>query len=293
MNCELGVYPYPRVALTHFYQGTPIFISRAVERGQPVPLESPFYLSSPKVPKVPEHYAKAHAHTKRIDDSPEDIEDLVVDPCKLVKQSQDYKWRHELDHDVESVFWLFLYWAMVTQPKGRPAEYIHPGSWTNLLGNSEDQDGLVMVLSSGNAPEGLTHSFYEPLWPLIRSFAAILVVDKHWLPQSDARKCPDYICEAFQRLIIQFILSNCDKDSMAHHVDKSLHETRPVPLSQALTITPIQLRDGLERETEAKQRRLNSAEVGRVCAIFEFLSFLLLCSQDEDEDEDELMQMIE
>jgi hypothetical protein len=64
----------------------------------------------PEVPKSPECYA--NAHPKRIEDFPEAIE-VLVDPRKLKNQSQDDRWRHELDHDVESVFWLLLYWAMV------------------------------------------------------------------------------------------------------------------------------------------------------------------------------------
>ncbi|KAH9985189.1 hypothetical protein BJV74DRAFT_847300 [Russula compacta] len=226
--------------------GTPIFISRAVERGKPVPLDAPFYLQA-EVPKSPGCYANAHAHSNRIDDFPEEIEDLLVDPRK--NKSQDDGWRLELDHDVESVFWLFLYWAMVAQPKGRPAEYINPISWASLLGNYEERDVFIWALRLGRVPENLTHSFYKPLSPLITSLAAILFVDKHWLPQSDVRKRPDYIYEAFQRLIIQFIVSNPDKDFMTCRVDNSLRR-----------VQQTQLRDGLERETEAKRRRLYSTD---------------------------------
>ncbi|KAH9975172.1 hypothetical protein BJV74DRAFT_732987, partial [Russula compacta] len=69
----------------------------------------------------------------QINDFPEEIEDLLIDPHK--NQSQDNGWRHELDHDVESVFWLLLYWAMVTQPKGHPGGYIDSHTWTGLFGD--------------------------------------------------------------------------------------------------------------------------------------------------------------
>jgi hypothetical protein len=118
-------------------------------------------------------------------------------------QSQDNGWTHELDHDMESVFWLLLYWAIVTQPEGHPGGDIDAPSWTGLLGNFNDRHTLIGRLSSENPldpPERLTHLGYKPLVPLICSRAAILVVDRHWLLKSDSdgRKHPRYLCEAFQ-----------------------------------------------------------------------------------------------
>ena len=174
-------------------------MSRAVEWGKPVPLNLPHYV--PEVPKSPACYA--NAHLKRIDDIQQEVKELV-DPFNLKNQSQDDGWRHELDHDVESVFWLLLYWAMVAQPKGCPREYIDSSSWTAMLGDFKARERLVLVFSSGDWPTGLTHSIYAPLWPLITSLAATLVVDSHWLTKSNVQKHPEYICEAFQRLILGF-----------------------------------------------------------------------------------------
>jgi hypothetical protein len=233
----------------------------------------------PKVPKAPECYA--NAHSKRVEDFPEE-EEKHINPRELMNQSQVDGWRHELDHDVESVFWLLLYWAMVTQPEGHPGGFIDAHWWTGLLGNFNDRDTLIGRLSSENPrdpPESLTHLGYKPLVPLIRSLAAILVLDRHWLPKSDSdcRTHPGYLCEAFQRLILQFILSNRNENFMTCRVDNSLHGSGRVAQSRAKSTTPSEIRDGLHRENEAKRHRLDSIEVGCVCAIFEFLSFLLLC----------------
>ena len=85
-----------------------------------MPPNTPYYV--PKVPRSPECYA--NAHSKRNNDFAEENDEELVDPRKLKNQSQDDEWRHEIDHDVESVFWL-LYWAMVAQPaEGRPGGYI-------------------------------------------------------------------------------------------------------------------------------------------------------------------------
>jgi hypothetical protein len=243
-------------------------------------LTTPNYV--PEVPKAPECYA--NAHPKRIDDFPKEIKTLA-DPHKLMNQSQDNGWRHELDHDVESVFWLLLYWAMVAQPVGRPKEYINASSWASLLEDYDGRDWFLKRLSSGDMPKGLTHSDYEPLWPLIRSLAPILVVDRHWLPKSDVRKHPGYICEAFQRLILQFIVSNRYEHFMTCRVGVSLRKEQEVAQSQAVSTTSSQIRDGLDREIEVKRRRLDRIEVGCVCSAFEFPLFLLLCSQDEDDNE--------
>jgi len=216
----------------------------------------------PEVPKSPECYA--NAHWKRIDDFPEEVEELV-DPRKLKNQPQDDRWRHELDHDVESVFWLLFYWAMVAQPEGPPRRHIDlyndlhidSSSWASLLGDFEARERLVLALSSGNPPKNLTHSFYEPLWPLIRDLAAVLVVDRHWLPESSVRKRPDYICEAFQRLILQFIVSKRCEDFMTRRIGDSLRQVQSVAQSQALSFTPSQQMDELNRENEAKRRRVD------------------------------------
>jgi len=86
------------------------------------------------------------------------------------------------------------------------------------------------------------------------------VVDKHWLPESDVRKCSGYICEAFQRLILQFIVSNRNENFMTRPLGGSLRAVQVLPQSQALTNTPNELRDGSEREElmrETKRRRLD------------------------------------
>jgi len=115
---------------------------------------------------------------------------------------------------------------MVAQPEEHPGGYINSYTWTGLLGDFKARERLVLGLGSGYLPKNLTHSLYEPLWPLIRDLAAVLVVDRHWLPESDVRKCPEYICEAFQRLISQFIVSKRDEDFMTCHVSNSLRQVQ-------------------------------------------------------------------
>ena len=171
----------------------------------------------PGIPESPKCYTENHPD--RIDDVSERVE-VLVDPSDRPQN----KWRHELDHDVESVFWLLLYWAMVAQPEGAPGECINSESWSGLLKDFKARDRLVVVLSSGEMPDNLIHSVYKPLWPLISSLADVLLIDRHWIPESNVRKRPEYICEAFQRLILQFIVSNRDEDFMTCRVGNSLRQ---------------------------------------------------------------------
>jgi hypothetical protein len=154
----------------------------------------------------------------------------VFDPETFLTGDVDNRqWRHELDHDTESVFWLMLYWAVGVQPKEGPQEAINAFIWAGLMGPVESRSGL---LSSGF--RNATHSVYRPLESLLNELAAILVVDRRWLELSDPRNDPGYANEAFQRLILQFILDHRQEKFMNTEIDLKLRY--PVkPTTQSLT----------------------------------------------------------
>ena len=79
----------------------------------------------------------------------------------------------------------------------------------------------------------LDRSFYEPLQPLIVDLSAILVNDSLWLPASDPRKDPLDITEAFQRLILNFIINNRGKEFMDRRVAKTFRKVHEVQASHA------------------------------------------------------------
>jgi hypothetical protein len=147
----------------------------------------------------------------------------IILPNQIDNTSQG-EFRHELNHDAESVFWLLLYWAMVVQPEGSfSKEKIAVASWCNLIRDHKSRQNLIRGDLSP-----ITHSFYEPLLPLIEDLAAILVNDSHWLPVSDPQKDPFYITEAFQHLILNFIINNHGKEFMDHHVNKTFHKVQNI-----------------------------------------------------------------
>ena len=149
--------------------------------------------------------------------------------------SQD--WRHDLDHDAESVFWLLVHWAMVVKPRTEDSkrEDIDSGIWAEITGNAQKRDHLVLSLATGKVTYGLTHSFFAPLHSLIKKLAALFVVDRCWLEESDVRKQLDYLVEASQRLILRFILDNGDEAFMDHPVDSQLREDPQIQRKSIIT----------------------------------------------------------
>ncbi|KAH9998459.1 hypothetical protein BJV74DRAFT_200503 [Russula compacta] len=204
-----------------YRMGTPMFIARAVDQTGPVP---PVVAFIPGIPNTPDLYATAHPD--RVKRFPGSEEGFIINPEKLVCDNESrHGWRHELEHDAESVFWLLLYWAMVVQPEKCPKEKIDAKYWNPLNGNHLSRQWLIRGLSEIMSPN-LTHSFYKLLQPLIKDLATILVIDSHWLPASDPRKDPFYITEAFQRLILKFIIDNRGKEFMDHPVEKTFRKVQ-------------------------------------------------------------------
>ena len=224
----------------------------------------------PKTPNSPGPYAKAHPDcvrkfpiTKRTFIDPEVVDDKSCDG-----------WRHELKHDAESIFWLILYWAMVVQPKKCPWENINTASWSNLNGNYKKRETLIMNLSYSDS-EGLTHLFYNPLLPLIKDLATIILIDSHWFPESDPQKDPCYITEVFQHLILQFIINNHGQEFMNHCVEQTFCTVQGMQASNRQSASHVQSLDA------TMQEHVNS--VGCECGSMNSYLFLLLCLQGTDD----------
>jgi hypothetical protein len=233
--------------------------------------------SVPGIPNSPVVYAKAHPD--RIQQFPDQCDEfpqrkkLLIDPEELTigNNDQSQGWRHELEHDAESVFWLLLYWAMVVQPKNCPKEKINAASWDGLNKDHESRQRLIRSLTESTI-SNLIHSFYNPLRPLIKDLAAILLIDSHWLPASDPRKDRLYITEAFQRLILQFIIKNRGEEFMRHRVDDTFRKVHGIQESSASSSTHLRSLDA--------SMRVTAMLVGCVCGFVNFCPFLLLCLQD-------------
>ena len=212
---------------------------------------SPRLAAVPGIPNSPDLYAKAHPD--RVEKFPSskkrliDPEEIFFDPRDLIDDNGSHSvFRHELSHDAESVFWLLLYWAMVVQPENSLKEDINAPGWSLLNGDHEFRAGFIQNLSS-KVPSNLVHLLYEPLKPLIKDLAAILLIDSHWLPVSDPRKDVFYITEAFQRLILKFIIDNRDKEFINHRVEKTFRKRQETQDSNASSSNHFQSYDATMR----------------------------------------------
>jgi hypothetical protein len=245
-------------------------MARAVEQSGPV---RPVVTAIPGIPNNPDSYAKAHPdRVEKFRNFPK--ERKIIVPWEL-NQSQDGRWRHELEHDTESVFWLLLYWAMVIQPEKCPKEKIDVGSFIPLNDDHKSRRRLLIALHN-ELSFNLTHSFYKPLQPLIKDLAAILVIDSHWLPALDPRKDPYYITEAFQRLILKFIIDNRGKEFMDHRVEETFRKVGGIPgVFDGWSSTQFQSLDAAAQE--------GVTPVGCVCGSMNSCLFLLLRLQGTDD----------
>ena len=144
------------------------------------------------------------------------------------------QWRHELDHDAESVFWLLLYWVVGAQPAEREKEDVSAFIWASLTETVASRTALLRSLSEEESLEELPHSTFRPLLPLLSNLAAFLVVDRHWLDKTEVRNNEQYIPEAFQCMILQFILDNHSKDFMTRPVDRQFRQVRVISQNPSL-----------------------------------------------------------
>ena len=173
----------------------------------------------PAVPDSPKVYTLNH---------PERIKQFPLQRRLLVEtaspDSINRQWRHELDHDAESVFWLLLFWAVGAQPVQGDITKVSTFTWASSTGNVSDRAHFLEGLARGRIKSDIINSHYEPLMPLLSDLAAILVVDRHRLDDSETRNDPEYVPEAFQRLILSFILENAKKEFMSKKVPLKLKD---------------------------------------------------------------------
>jgi hypothetical protein len=239
------------------HQGTPVFIARAAQLGRAVPPDGEA-VEIPEVPRSAERYGTCH---------PDRIEKFPYIPREYspIFTEGNAQWRHELDHDTESVFWVLLYWLVGAQPENEDEEPIAVNIWAGLTGSVTARIGLLQGRLTG-----AIHSFYEPLLPLLKKLARIFNVDRHWLQPSDPRKDPGYVGEAFQRLIHQFILEHRNEKFMQRRVSSQPRRLEQMSGLLSLSSDTSGKRSLSEPTIQGGTKRLRMAEktieVGYRCA---------------------------
>ena len=134
---------------------------------------------------------------------------------------------HKLSYDAESILWLLLYWAIQIQPKRGNKEDQIPGSlWVDLTSGDDKLDPRRRFVNDYSA---VCHPDYRPLDTLLMSLFQQLsgyqeyvslpsegykVVSQDPDATVDTRKEEEYLHEAFQRTILNFIVENIEQPFM-------------------------------------------------------------------------------
>ncbi|KAJ2918294.1 hypothetical protein MD484_g2085, partial [Candolleomyces efflorescens] len=226
--------------------GTPGFVACAVQKGSP--LDPPKNFTVDEIPDAPAAYQARHP--ERYDQFSPIPPTMYISP-KVSEEELKRGWRHDLDHEAESIFWVLVYWLMAASPTKLPKERIGQFVFSGFTGINRERHSLVF----SSAFDGLAHSYFNPVIPLIKDMAAILRTDRFWLPKDDPRKHPEYISEALQRVVLAFLEQHRDDKFMSYHIDPGhprIVENRP----QVVTIsyTPGQ-RESAELFEQQRQKR--------------------------------------
>ncbi|PVF98010.1 hypothetical protein CPB86DRAFT_390372 [Serendipita vermifera] len=126
--------------------------------------------------------------------------------------------QHKLRYDAESVFWLLLWWSMQAKPLYDRAvsDRIKHSHWVNFTAENDERRFFIDGISPGTC-----HPDYEPLETLLSSMAEQLKGDPEILDDSDIRKHDEYLHEAFQRLIFDFLSEHLKAQSEFLTLEKS------------------------------------------------------------------------
>ena len=129
-------------------------MARAVQLGRAVPSHN-IVVDIPEVPRSAGRYETCHPdRIKKFPYRPEDIYLIPTDST----ESTDPQWRHELDHDTESVFWLLPYWVVRAQPEEQETEPIETDIWLCLIGPV-----MASIRLLRSSLDGATHLVHQPL----------------------------------------------------------------------------------------------------------------------------------
>jgi hypothetical protein len=191
------------------------------------------------LPEVPALERYKTCVSKRVEDFPA-TENLEVKDVRTPTNTTIETYSHRLSYDAEAILWLLLNWAIQIQPKSGDHKNRIPGSlWVALTSGDfiNDPRRLLVPLKGNN----LCHPDYAPLDELLndlfeqlsgyQEYIELLSVQKDKPPQKQEENPPhkqkktplthdpsrvqvDYLHEAFQRILLQFIVDNSEMGFM-------------------------------------------------------------------------------
>ena len=137
-------------------------------------------------------------------------------PTKVDDQAILPAFKHELRHDAESSVWVFFWWIIHAAPQGKESTRISSIVW-RLISSDDPADGyrnrLLRSLQFSDYWEDFVDPEYRQLMPLVKSMAALIKEDYHWVKE-EKYKHPEYLLDALQRIILNFVFENKEASFM-------------------------------------------------------------------------------
>jgi hypothetical protein len=203
-------------------QGTPTFVARAVVSGRQK-RGTYTLMSMPQFDQASEAYK---AYEAAVPDRLKAFPATEVRIYLVMSDIPQTPFKHKLQYDAESVFWLLLWWAIQAYPLGHSLKdnQIDERDWVALRGKQdENRDPRERFVKE--SLNDVLHPVYNPLESLLEDMAEQLRGDhekgevqlKGLNPdhkEDQSRKQADYLHEAFQRLIIKFLFAHYGEDFM-------------------------------------------------------------------------------
>ena len=171
-------------------------------------------------------------------------------PRKYNYDKHQSEWCHDLRHDAESAFWLLVWWAVHIQPKSkdRKRSTIPQSVWGHLteidVDNRVDKRHLFLAILLLGDP--WLDPAYAGMNDLFRQMAFQIRKDLYWVnkgAERDGFKCPvemekpDFLHEALQRLIFNFLIEHEHDAFMKLEIDTAHRKTCPGAFR--ITDTPV------------------------------------------------------
>jgi len=220
-------------------QGTPIFMARSVVAGHPLTLQ-PGVCVLRGIPSLSALALPVYSKLlpERLEKIPQPLKDqamyfvMIPEWISINQESlRSLPWTHELWHDGESMFWLLVWWAIHLRSPNKP----------NSPSPSEIPDGLFRILTDvdpATGEDGRNHFIseivrgrswldpeYRGLEVLFQQMATQLQGDLYWAKHGGPKemKDPEFLHEALQRIIFNFLMENKTKHFMNLEKDPCHH----------------------------------------------------------------------
>lgn len=159
----------------------------------------------------------------------EEVGNRGFKPVEPKRNQQLSSTRHSLRYEAESAYWLLRLWAVRAHPKDEdptlPEEhqFIDEEVWETLTG---DRRGSLSQHQLHD--EKVLHPAYKQLEDLIDRMADLIETEHEFTPDL-IQSHEEYLHEAFQRLIFNFLWNNYDEPFMRSQRRAEDRQRRPKP----------------------------------------------------------------